>query len=87
MGHDVGVDAEDGGVGGPDPGKIVVPELLDVTGQVDGLALGDSDVDDLGVADSSEVWTSVEPGVLTCSTDEGHISRVKRKEKQGLLTE
>ena len=47
MGHDVGVDGEDGGVVGPDPGEVVLPELLDVTGQVDGLALGHADVDDL----------------------------------------
>ena len=47
VGHDVGVDGEDGGVVGPDPGEVVLPELLDVTGQVDGLALGHADVDDL----------------------------------------
>ena len=36
---DVGVHAEDGGVGGPHPGHVVPPELLDVAGQVDGLTL------------------------------------------------
>ena len=68
MGDDVGVDAEDGGVCGPDPGQVVVAELLDVAGQVDGLALGDGDVDHLGETDPGEVGTSVEAGVLPCCT-------------------
>ena len=65
MGDDIGVDADDAGVSVPDPGKAVGPKLLDMAGEVDGVAKHGGLVHHLGQAHATEVWTIVQAFVLT----------------------
>ena len=61
---DVGVDAEDARVPVPHPGQGVGPELLDVAGEVDGVAQHRRDVHHATQGQPGKVGTGVEPGVL-----------------------
>ena len=61
---DVGVDAEDARVPVPDPGQGVGPQLLDVAGQVDGVAQHRGQIEHATQGQPGKVGTGVEPGVL-----------------------
>ena len=65
MGDDVSVNADDAGVSVPDPGEAVGAQLLDVAGEVDGVAKHCSLVHYLGQAHPAEVGTIVQTFVLT----------------------
>ena len=64
MCDDVSVNAEDARVAVPDPGQRVGAELLDVAGQVDGVAQHCRKVHHAAQGQPGKVGTGVEPGVL-----------------------
>ena len=64
MRDDVSVNAEDARVAVPDPGQRVGAELLDVAGQVDGVAQHRGQVEHATQGQPGKVGTGVEPGGL-----------------------